>query len=520
MAIKILIADDEMTVRKRIIKRIEWNLLPLSELKEAEDGVHALEVCRDWSPDLLVTDVRMPRMDGIQLAKELRKKNPDLQIVFISGYADKEYLMSAIELQATNYVEKPLSLPTLFLALKHSCDTVGNKNRQKEEQKELNLLKRQQLAEMLISPSFSAESAKEKYQQAFGEPYTSESLACIAINFFHKDNMDPDTNRRIIESIYLLSDDDTLHLCAVSHYTSLLIFIFSRNAGKSLEYQLTGSICPNLSRMLQLHIPSYEVGVSKIGKSITDAHAAYETAVIAAHQCFFYENGFINYYHSGNSAQYDTHRVNPSELIATLKTASEEHFCFVIRNLISDIRNYDNSLPDVISQYMIDFIFSLKQAAAAESIPLYAEYSSDSDLLEALKRLPFLTDLSSVLLDGVHRFYQQSRAEYYDNPTVNLIIRTIRSDYADPDLSVDSISIRCALSPSYVSHLFKETTGSTLHNYLFDFRMQKALQLVKDPSIRINEIARMVGYRNGNYFSFQFKNKYGQSPTNYRELFL
>ena len=96
----------------------------------------------------------------------------------------------------------------------------------------------------------------------------------------------------------------------------------------------------------------------------------------------------------------------------------------------------------------------------------------------------------------------------------------IRSGYSDPDLSVDSLSLQCNLSPSYISHLFKDTTGQTLHSYIFEYRMQKAERLVRDPSIKIVDIAKMVGYRNGNYFSFQFKSKYGYSPTAYRELML
>ena len=519
MAIKILIADDEMTVRKRIIKHIDWNSLSISEIREAEDGISALSVCRDFTPDILLTDVRMPRMDGIVLAKELRKQNPRLKIVFISGYADKEYLLGAIELQATNYVEKPLNLQVLFLALKHSCDAIRDQNRHAKELQELNILKRQQLAEYLISHGFSAAEAEEKYRNAFGDGAGWTAMACMDIEFFQKESMDPGAIRQITESIYLLYPDNQLHICAVTHYTSLMIFIFS-SGDKPLEYQLTGSICPNLTRILQLQVRYYAVGVSRIVKSMPEARAAYETAVIAAQQCFFYENGFVNFYHNAGGVQFDTEKVNPKELISNLKTASEEHFSFVIRNLLSDIRSYDNSLPSVISQYIIQFFIELKKAAAEEDIRLFSEYPSDTALIEALKKVPFLTDMGQMLLDAIHDFYRQNRAEHYDNTTVNQLIRMIRSGYSDPDLSVDSLSLQCNLSPSYISHLFKDTTGQTLHSYIFEYRMQKAERLVRDPSIKIVDIAKMVGYRNGNYFSFQFKSKYGYSPTAYRELML
>ena len=197
MAIKILIADDEMTVRKRIIKHIDWDSLSISEIREAEDGINALSVCRDFTPDILLTDVRMPRMDGIVLAKELRKQNPRLKIVFISGYADKEYLLGAIELQATNYVEKPLNLQVLFLALKHSCDAIRDQDRHAKELQELNILKRQQLAEYLISHGFSAAEAEEKYRGAFGDGAGWTAMACMDMSFSRRKAWIPGLSGRL-----------------------------------------------------------------------------------------------------------------------------------------------------------------------------------------------------------------------------------------------------------------------------------------------------------------------------------
>ena len=114
---KLMIVDDEELTRKGVIASIDWNKLGISQVLEAEDGLQGLQKARMFKPDIILSDVRMPRMDGISMAAELEKELPDTSVIFMSGYSDKEYLMAAIRLQAVHYVENRSSrrrLPTPF----------------------------------------------------------------------------------------------------------------------------------------------------------------------------------------------------------------------------------------------------------------------------------------------------------------------------------------------------------------------------------------------------------------------
>ena len=105
---KLLIADDEKLTREGIISSIDWKSLGISEIYQVDDGIHGLELAKDVHPDIVLSDVRMPRLDGIEMASRLRELFPNINIIFMSGYSDKEYLKAAIKLKAISYVEKPI----------------------------------------------------------------------------------------------------------------------------------------------------------------------------------------------------------------------------------------------------------------------------------------------------------------------------------------------------------------------------------------------------------------------------
>lgn len=118
MVFKLMIIDDEDNTREGIAERISWDKIGISQIEQADDGVNALKKALDFKPDIILTDVRMPRMDGIELSFKLREVFPECVIIFMSGYADKIYLKSAIQLKAVSYLEKPINLQELAQAVK------------------------------------------------------------------------------------------------------------------------------------------------------------------------------------------------------------------------------------------------------------------------------------------------------------------------------------------------------------------------------------------------------------------
>jgi two-component system response regulator YesN len=132
---KLLLVDDEWFTREGILEGIPWQNVGIEQVGQADDGIHALEAAGKLKPDILLTDVRMPRMNGTELARQIREKYPKCHIIFMSGYTDKEYMKAAIQLSATAYVEKPIDLLELQAAIEKTV-RLSNEERKLDEMKQ------------------------------------------------------------------------------------------------------------------------------------------------------------------------------------------------------------------------------------------------------------------------------------------------------------------------------------------------------------------------------------------------
>lgn len=133
---KVLLVEDEILTREGLMMSIPWNEIGIEEIFTAEDGEEGVKAAEEVKPDIVMTDVRMPRMDGITMAFEIRKTNKKCRFIFISGYCDKEYLKSAIQLSAVNYIEKPVEIEEVITALKQAMVQIVEQKRQEELEEE------------------------------------------------------------------------------------------------------------------------------------------------------------------------------------------------------------------------------------------------------------------------------------------------------------------------------------------------------------------------------------------------
>ena len=170
---KLLIVDDEKLTREGILKSLPLEKLGIHHTFMADDGVHGLEIALKEKPDLILTDVRMPRMSGVEMAEEILKALPNAIILFMSAYSDKEYLKAAIKLKAVSYVDKPLDMNELTEALAEGIHQYRSMYTSLNAQwmHEGNL--RSQLAQLL------AETDPEEQAPVIGAQYRNFPLTCL-----------------------------------------------------------------------------------------------------------------------------------------------------------------------------------------------------------------------------------------------------------------------------------------------------------------------------------------------------
>lgn len=126
---KLMVVEDEKVIRNGLLKHVPWQKLGVWEVQAAENGEKALELAETFHPDIVLSDIRMPGMSGIELCRTLREKYPEIEIIFSTGYADKEYLKAAIDLHAVGYVEKPVNVNLLAENVKEAVKRVGERRK-------------------------------------------------------------------------------------------------------------------------------------------------------------------------------------------------------------------------------------------------------------------------------------------------------------------------------------------------------------------------------------------------------
>ena len=170
-----------------------------------------------------------------------------------------------------------------------------------------------------------------------------------------------------------------------------------------------------------------------------------------------------------------------------------------------------------ILRYFYSMACKLIQYSDEYSASVFSGIGEAQDIWVHINKYQFLNQLVDFMIAGVEEYFSQLNGGQYDNRIVREIIKYIRKHYADPNLSIITVSDHVNLSPTYICRIFKETTETTINKYILQQRMQKAQQLIRENQIKVNKIAHAVGYRNGNYFSFQFKKFNNCSPSEYRE---
>ena len=254
------------------------------------------------------------------------------------------------------------------------------------------------------------------------------------------------------------------------------------------------------------------IGVGTFVKEWVQLPTSYNHAKLAVHQCFFKSPNSICFYKIDMKQSFDLSKFDLTEFIHCLKKDSPGHITFFVRNLTANIKNYESTpIPNVINLYY-SMISKLSDIAQNEGIEIYSDFSGEQEIWSYINKLSYIDQLSDFLLKGVNDYYSAIKNSQYDNETISRIIRHIRKNYNAQDLSLTSISLENNLSYTYLCHLFKEITGNTLNKYILDYRMKKAKEFIGDPKYKVKDVAGMVGYRNGNYFSLKFKNYTGFTP--------
>ena len=511
--IKVLIADDERFTRQGILDMVDCDKLNVSEVKEAYDGINALEILKDFEPNILLTDVRMPRLNGIDLAFKARELYPNCMILFMSGYSDKEYLKSAIKLKAINYVEKPIEIEELEENLNNAIlefvkNTTIHNSIEHTIANEISSIDNSEAVKSIISSYFSKD---------FNDKLVDGQYVSVLIKIY-----------KIIPNKHLFIDKirEIIHDCGLEGFVSMqnekdivLQIFFSKNIKSIHNSNVFQSFFATLDEYIKNYSHFY-IFVGSIVANMQDMHKSYASASSLDTLSFFKDYNSVIYFEEVPHKTCAT--IDPNAYSAFKRNLNNEDK----QAVLSDINNITsefmlncgtdiNEIKNVYNKLLLH-IFNFCHSRNINLNNSVNENTSFNTILQFNNIFEIKHYMLEIIKDV---FLCLKEKNIYNEPALN-IIKYINEHYNSYDLSLEDISKNTFLTPAYICVIFKDFTGKTVNKYITEYRIMQAKELLKDSNIKMNDIALKVGYRDGNYFAKIFKKETGYSPSEYRRKFL
>lgn len=537
--LKLLIADDEKHTRESIYKHIHWDDIHISQVKLAKNGIDALEIVESFHPDILLCDIRMPRMNGIELAENIRRLFPSCKIIFLSGYADKEYFKSAISLKVVQYVEKPIDFDELKVVIGQAAELVLEEKKEKVEATDLkhqlmaNLpLAVNELTLSLIREDNSSSIAIEKICSIFSK-FNQHSMYVCAVIWLYWDEISEFTagNKELV-SKYLL---ETMHRVFSNKYleinplltgirpgdTEIIVVktYMGHEVSKSLQmdfYDILKKISDDLNNMSYIKTTGIKAAIG-VGHSISDPadiHSSYVNAVQAVKHSFY--RGFGKLYTSPVQYQklYEKEQYYKDKFLNSIPEDIEAAE-MILKEMYDHITSISNIEPLSIKKIMIDLFIQSTHIASS-----LVQSESDirdriPDLIKQMESAKTFKSLSTIFTDHIRLIFKESPYTGVSNKKSQQVIQYIVDNYSDPTLSIKMIADKLYMNQNYLCTLFKKNTGKTINNYINEYRVIKAKLLLSDSSAKIYEVAEKTGFSDPNYFSTIFKKHTGLNPTKF-----
>lgn len=536
---RLLIAEDELWLRKRLVSTIDWSSYGISEVYEAEDGGEALEIALKEKPDIVITDIRMPELSGIDLMKKLNENSIFSKMIVVSGYDDFEYAQGALRMGAINYLLKPVDEEELLDSVKRCVEEL-----KKEKNKETVFDKQSAASEMLMehiyedlifetSEKRTEELLQKLSRKEIGFPFQSAAVVNMQVRehtFFVNDKVKSDMwsvyqwlRRNLQEDCYecqylymrgsqivllLFGDDlEAKFMERVENWVQLILEALQKKLNISL-FMAAGGVTDDFSGIHR----SYEMAQKKIKEK-----RAEEKRILALRNQETEQE--LNTRFDDVYGEYDF-----KLLIKEIRNGDSEKAQTELQAILqSSSRRLQSADMMKLQLFYMNFINRIAGACLPE-----CEAYADELAMQCMTVMRELICIGSDTIvtemwDCLRKFVEKLVEVYQENNgkrkhwMIDQVLQYVEENY-NTALSTRDIAGRFFMNTSYFSKLFHEQMGCTFSNYLINVRVEKAKMMLTQTNMKLYDIAEAVGYTNVQYFSTIFKEKEGLTPSAFRQM--
>ena len=514
---KVLIVDDERLIRMTLQNMLDWKELNCDVVAAVKDGIEAYGVFQKVHPDLIITDLKMPQMDGIELIRKVKEERADTQIIALSNYSDFELVRDAMKAGAADYLLKvTLDKEQLEKAVRQRlvhCESA----QEKEDSEEIKWLNHIKQTLLLIKNQEKIEKEDAYLESAFVQPYKKEyQVAYLHVDNIHLFYEEKYEEYEKLEKFLYDQMRDSVPLDIefrsffLNHHTAIILL-------QGGQKQRMANICHTMIRNIQQYLNvQISFVLSNVMEDIKDFYQCCGDVFAASRNHFYRGSGTLMFveekeeYVDLDVAHMSWHK----DIMEAMSTRDfqkaekmlEESFNMMEKECIE---------PYQVIEY---YIFILHNIEGNEMVKGHKNMYSLDTIVMNLRHCDTFSKLKEVLMEGfvlVEEWLKDENFNRYRQEVVD-VMNYLDENYQEK-LSLKEIAEHFSMSESSLSHLFKNETGMNLKSYINEKRMKKALELLSNESFKIKDVAAQIGMEDQLYFNRVFKKYYDLSPSDYRK---
>ena len=540
--LKIFLAEDEVIVRETIKRMIPWEDLGFELVGEAADGEMALPLLLRQKPDLLITDIKMPFMDGLTLAKVAKKEIPGLKVVILSGYDDFNYAKQAINIGVEDYLLKPITKNALIERLTEIRSRYEHEKTQKEyyekfhrEMQAYEKNSSRDFFEALVSGSMDMMEIYRRSEK-LGLDIVAEAYNVLIFTMNCEEDFSGQRegyseweaeSLELLEEFFSENTSAMLFRCNIFSYGVLI-----KGQKETIE-ENTRSCVSEIQRILDRKEQKRQwfVAAGEPVERLSQIQKSYYSASRAFSQRYLYDEKILYY---DEMASMEKKNVTEDDSTYLQKVDVNALNPVILQKFLS------NGLLEETENFVKDYFYAIGQEPLESLVfrnyvtlnvrfsvmSFLKEIGCDTRTLEQEDTEDVLSESSKSLENAIayaKKIISQAialRDQNSGNKNRSILktaVDFIDSHYMEEDMSLNKAANAANVSANHFSALFSQNMGQTFIEYLTNLRMNKAKEYLRCTSMRSSEIAGEIGYKDAHYFSYLFKKTQGMTPSDYRK---
>ena len=533
--LKILIVDDEEFIRNGISRKIQRLLLPVEIVGKAEDADEALELIKELQPNVVITDIRMPGMDGLQFIEKAKSIKTDIKFIVMSGYQEFAYAQKAIKLQVEEYLLKPIDNDQLKETIEKIQQRMDTEMVQQKKIIELQhsgqiFLKNKYLTDILYSGGEFDIQYIIKGLGALKMQFNLQYFFMITIvieNFHNIPRFTVEEDMPLVKFVIQnIAEEGFRNLGEVIVFENLQvdnqICIIINHSSEVHKKAAINKSCDTLQNNLKkLFCIDVSIGIGRNYANFNRVKNSYWESNTAVMQKISRGNAKIIHIDDVPKSNQITFFLSDQEkllLFSYINSSDYDHATKIIENIFKKIKEKELCYSNIKTLVLEIFIMlgKIVTEAGINIDNIFYDNVFSEKYISQYKTLEELQDSIYKHINSICCYFEDLKKS--DGKTAVVDIKEYINNYYYVDINLTQLASKYYINPSYLSQLFKSETGEKFVDYVAKVRIEKSKDLLMNTSLKAYEIAEMVGYNNSRYFSEVFIKHVGCTPTQYREI--